>query len=64
MESCFSEKAKEYLKEWKPVKEAFGHRPFNPEAEEYKEFMNRARQRAKALELKYGPSSVKEETTL
>lgn len=64
VESCFSEKAKEYLKEWKPVKEAFGHRPFNPEAEEYKEFMNRARQRAKALELKYGPSSVKEETTL
>ncbi len=64
VESCFSEKAKEYLKEWKPVKEAFGHRPFNPEAEEYKEFMNRTMQRANALELKYGPSSVKEETTL
>lgn len=41
VESCFSEKAKEYLKEWKPVREALGHRPFNPEAEEYKEFMNR-----------------------
>ncbi|MDY6318956.1 MAG: GSCFA domain-containing protein [Prevotella sp.] len=64
VESCFSGKAKEYLNEWKPVREALGHRPFNPEAEEYKEFMNRTMRRAKALELKYGPSSVKEETTL
>lgn len=58
VESCFSIEAKDYLKEWKPVREALGHRPFNPESEEYKEFINRTMQRAKVLEQKYGPSAA------
>ena len=58
MESCFSIEAKDYLKEWKPVREALGHRPFNPESEEYKEFISRTMQRAKVLEQKYGPSAA------
>ena len=49
----FSASAKEFLREWKPVKEALAHRPFNPEGIEYKEFMAQTMERAKLLSQKY-----------
>ena len=49
----FSASAKEFLREWKPVKEALAHRPFNPESSEYKEFMAQTMERAKLLSQKY-----------
>lgn len=52
-ETYFSEATKEFLKEWKPVKEALAHRPFHPEAEEYKRFMERTIEKAEALKRKY-----------
>lgn len=64
VENCFSYKAKEYLKEWKPVKEALGHRPFHPESAEYKSFMIKTRELITKIEQKYGPSLIKEKTTL
>ena len=36
-----------------PVKEAFAHRPFNPESSEYKNFMVKMRAHAKLLAQKY-----------
>ena len=48
----FSASAKEFLREWKPVKEALAHRPFNPEGIEYKEFMAQTMERAKLLSQK------------
>lgn len=53
VETCFSDAAKEYLREWKPVKEALGHRPSHPESEEYKEFRRKTEERFDALKAKY-----------
>ena len=53
-ETCFSARAMEYLQEWKPVKEALGHRPFHPESDEYKAFMAKTQERIKEIEEKYG----------
>ena len=49
----FSPSAKKFLHEWKPVKEAFAHRPFNPDSSEYKNFMVKMRAHAKLLAQKY-----------
>lgn len=40
-EAYFSEKAKEMVREWQPIKAALVHRPFNPDSEEHKAFVVR-----------------------
>lgn len=40
-EAYFSEKAKEMVREWQPIKAALAHRPFNPDSEEHKAFVAR-----------------------
>lgn len=52
-QAFFSETTHQYLREWKPIKEALAHRPFNPESPEYQSFIQRTRQQAAALEAKY-----------
>ncbi len=37
--------AKQFLAEWKPLKEGFAHRPFHPESEQYQQFAAQLRQR-------------------
>ncbi len=37
--------AKQFLAEWKPLKEGFAHRPFYPESEQYQQFAAQLRQR-------------------
>ena len=51
--TCFSAKAKQFLEEWRPIKEALAHRPFHPEAAAYQDFIKKTKQKAKMLELKY-----------
>ena len=53
VEVYFSDKAKAYLNEWKPVKEALAHRPFHPESKEYQDFLARAKQKEKEVLSKY-----------
>ena len=53
VETCFSNEAKKYLDEWKPVKEALRHRPFNPDSEEYKEFMQKTQEKLRVISNKY-----------
>jgi len=53
VESCFSPEAKHYLDEWRPLKEAIGHRPFNSESEEYRLFMQKTREKITAFSEKY-----------
>lgn len=53
VEACFSDAAKEYLADWKPVREALGHRPFHPESDEYKAFMVKTEKRVGELVRKY-----------
>lgn len=52
-ENCFSKSSMEYLREYKPIKEALGHRPFHPESKEYKDFMHLTQEKLKALNKKY-----------
>lgn len=52
-EAFFDSQTKRFLEEWRPVKEALGHRPFNPDSDEYKAFIARTRKTAAALAQKY-----------
>ena len=49
----FSDSAREYLREWKPIKEALAHRPFNPDSDAYRTFLARTMEQKKSLSDKY-----------
>lgn len=53
VEVHFSPRAKQYLSEWKPIKEALAHRPFNPESQEYQTFLEETRQRERDFLARY-----------
>lgn len=53
-ETYFSAEAQQFVKEWQPIKEALGHRPFNPESEEYKAFRRKAEEMKDEFERKWG----------
>lgn len=52
-ELYFSKETSSFLEKWRPIKEALGHKPFNPDAEEYKLFMQRTMERIKELQRLY-----------
>lgn len=52
-ETFFSKQTVKFLEEWRPIKAALAHRPFNPEAEEYKKFLEKAKEGERALMEKY-----------
>ena len=54
VEHYFSPRAKQFLKEWKPIKEAFGHRPFHPESEEYQRFLDETKKKEQELLARFG----------
>jgi lysophospholipase L1-like esterase len=47
--------ARQFLEEWRPVKEALAHRPFHPDSEQYQAFLRQVQERKARLEKKYGP---------
>ena len=49
----FSDAAKSYLQEWKPIKEALAHRPFNPDSDAYRSFLARTLEQKGKLAKKY-----------
>jgi len=49
----FSDAAKEFLREWAPLKAALNHRPFNPDSAEYRQFMQQTEARIAELARKY-----------
>lgn len=49
----FSPATHAFLKEWKPIRAALAHRPFNPDSEEHKVFMERTKAQLRALTDKY-----------
>lgn len=51
--TCLSAEAKQFLEEWRPIKEALAHRPFHPEAAAYQDFIKKTKEKSKMLELKY-----------
>ena len=50
---CFSNEAKAFMEEWRPIREALQHRPFHPESEEYLQFMGKTQERLKAFQKKW-----------
>lgn len=52
-EAYFSSATKKFLECWRPIKEALGHKPFNPDSEEYKLFMERTMEKLAALKKDY-----------
>lgn len=52
-DTYFSEHTRSFLEEWRPVKAALGHRPFNADSEEHKEFLRKTIEKADALKAKY-----------
>lgn len=52
-EAYFSKQTKKFLERWRPIKEALGHKPFNPDSEEYKAFMRRTQEKLEELRRDY-----------
>ena len=53
VEHYFSPAAKEFLREWAPLKAALGHRPFDPDSESYHDFMDKTMLKVAELQKKY-----------
>ncbi|MBQ8065174.1 MAG: GSCFA domain-containing protein [Prevotella sp.] len=58
VDACFSPAAKAYLDEWRPVKQALSHKPFNPDAPETIRFRQQTHERLEALRRKYPSLAV------
>ena len=50
---CFSPAAKEFLKEWTPLKAALSHSPFDADSEKYRAFMDKTMLKVAELQKKY-----------
>lgn len=53
VEAYFSPTARQWLSDWQPVKQALAHRPFQPDSEEYRAFMDKTMLKVEALREKY-----------
>ena len=60
VEAYFSPEAKTFLDEWRPVRQALGHKPFNAGSPEYLRFMEQTRSRLSVLQRKYPSLKVDE----
>lgn len=52
-EHFFSQRTKQFIRDWKPIKDALNHRPFHPESEEYKDFLAQTKSREATLLASY-----------
>ena len=57
-ETYLSSEARQFIKEWRPVKEALAHRPLHPESQEYQQFLAKTKEKIQQLTLKYPGLSV------
>ena len=53
VEHYFSPAAKEFLREWAPLKAALNHRPFDPDSEAYRDLMDKTMLKVAELQKKY-----------
>ena len=49
----FAAETQRFIAEWRPIKEALGHKPFDADSTEYKEFMAKTMQKLARLRKKY-----------
>ena len=52
-EAYLSDEAKQFLKEWAPLKAVLNHKPFNPESEEYRALIDKTMLKVGELQKKY-----------
>lgn len=52
-DAFFSDAARRFIAEWRPLKKALEHRPFNPDAPEYKAFVEKTRRDISLLAERY-----------
>ncbi len=53
-ETYFGKTAEQFLEDWRPIKEALGHKPFNPDSEATKQFLAKTEEKKHLFEQKYG----------
>ena len=53
VETFFSQRAKTFLEEWRPLKQNLGHKPFDPDSEAYKALMDKTMLKIEELREKY-----------
>lgn len=53
VDTYFSDEARHFLEEWRPLKQALAHKPFNPQSEEYKALMEKTMLKISELKKKY-----------
>ena len=49
----FTSQTKVFLQQWRPIREALGHRPFHPESAEYADFIRKTMEKAHALQTQF-----------
>ena len=52
-DAWLSPEARQFLTDWAPLKQALAHKPFHPESEEYRAFMDKTMLKVAALQKKY-----------
>ena len=52
-EACFSEAAKQMVAEWRPIREALAHKPFQPDSSDYRQFLAETLRKKEAFERKF-----------
>ena len=52
-EVYFSDEAKAFVREWQPLKAALNHKPFNPDSQEYRIFIDKTMLKIAELQKKY-----------
>ena len=53
VDTCFSLAAKDFLEEWRPLRQALAHKPFHPDAPDYRAFMDKTMLKVAELRKKY-----------
>ena len=52
-ETFFSEKTHRFVEEYRPIRQALNHRPFNPDSEEYRQFIAQTKEKLEAFKTRY-----------
>ena len=52
-ETFFSEKTHRFVEEYRPIRQALNHRPFNPDSEEYHQFIAQTKEKLEAFKARY-----------
>jgi len=58
VETYFGDRAKQFLREWRPIKEALAHRPFHPESDDYQKFLAATREKERILLSRYARANL------